>query len=198
MAKFLIVTSSARTESESKKFQKNYSVIKVRKGFKCKSVHELKLFDSDFDLISEMTEISDSTLKSLLREMNLGGSGVFCREFGFALKNSKVFALSDDASDDFIKESAEKVSFKIFELDQEGLESFVYWLSELDDSDTRIDQLNSAKELWESLRDLEFELSLDLVSMNADDSIESELIEIEEEQESLKSQIDEVFVTGWN
>lgn len=197
MAKFLIVTSAARTAIQLNKFNNKFAVEKLAKRFKCKNVFELSRFSSQLDAVSSMSGIEDYSLAAFARALLHVDSDVFNGQFKFVLDKSKIFVLSDDADIKFVTNVGDDVLFKVFELNQESLISLVYQLEEFDDLIERISKLSEAKDLWESLRNLEYDLDLNLVTSFADDSIDEEVEESESELESLKTQINEVFDGGW-
>jgi hypothetical protein len=192
MAKFLQIRSKVLRDKERKAFEKKYSAEGLKTLLKCDSVIELN--SDNTDAFKEITKIPSKDLEDFAR--NFCYTDVEKLGFDDEYIVTDEFILSDDATTTPLSIAVLKEEFKFsaFELDEEELVELTELLDKFDDKDFIIGQLEEAEQLWESLRNIENELNIDLVSSDGNDEIESRLSDVRDEIESLTSQVNTILI----
>ncbi len=191
MAKFLQIRSKTIRDKERKAFDKKYSAEALKKFLKCESVIELN--SDNTDDFKSVTKIPIQDLEDFAK--------IFCstdvEKLGFDDEYivTDEFILSDDATTTPLSIAVlkEELKFCAFELDKKEITKLTKLLDKFDDKEFMIDQLEEAEQLWKSLREIEYDLHVDLVSSDGDDNLEEKLNDVRDEIESLTSEVNKIL-----
>ena len=179
---------------------KEFTSSELKKKFKCKKVVELKDYRYKKPKVAEFAQISESELNYLSSKL----MSIDLRNYSDTRykknKKTQIFIFSDDASSsafafDFLKEDC---TIKLFDLNDENISDFTQAISIIQTSDETLSSLSEAKDLCESLNDIEHNLGISLVDYNAIDTIEEKISDIEDEVESSKESLEEIFDAKWD
>ena len=179
---------------------KEFTSSELKKKFKCKKVVELKDYRYKKPKVAEFAQISEDELNYLSSKL----MSIDLRNYSYTRykknKKTQIFIFSDDASSsafafDFLKEDC---TIKLFNLNDENISDFTQAIEIIQSSDENLSSLSEAKDLCESLNDIEHNLDISLVDYNAIDTIEEKISDIEDEVESSKESLEEIFATKWD
>jgi len=179
---------------------KEFTSSELKKKFKCKKVVELKDYRYKKPKVAEFAQISEGELNYLSSKL----MSIDLRNYSDTRykknKKTQIFIFSDDASSsafafDFLKEDC---TIKLFNLNDENISDFTQAIEIIQSSDENLSSLSEAKDLCESLNDIEHNLDISLVDYNAIDTIEEKISDIEDEVESSKESLEEIFATKWD
>jgi hypothetical protein len=114
--------------------------------------------------------------------------------------NTKIFVFSDDAYSsafaiDVIRNDC---TVKLFDLNEDNIDEFMQAIATIKSSVENINSLNEAKDMCESLTNIEHDLDIDVVQYNAAENIEERILDIEVEVENSKELVEDFFSNQWN
>jgi hypothetical protein len=187
MAKFLQIRTKPLSDKETKAFEAKVSATALKNLFKCESVYEFSPNNSEE--YKKLSKISTNDLEDFAK--NICYTEVEKLGFidGYPLTYEYIF--SDDAeitplSAIILKED---IKYSVFELDKNAILKLNALFDQFEEKDYIIGQLLVAEELWRSLKEIENDLNLDLVSTDGDNEIEERLSDIRDDVESLTSAV---------
>lgn len=199
MAKFAAV-QMIENQNINQESIKGFTSSELKKKFKCKKVVELKDYRYKKPKVAEFAQISESELNYLSSKLMSIDLRIYSDTRYKKNKKTQIFIFSDDASSsafafDFLKEDC---TIKLFNLNDENISDFTQAIEIIQSSDENLNSLSEAKDLCESLNDIEHNLDISLVDYNAIDTIEEKISNIEDEVESSKESLEEIFATKWD
>lgn len=177
-----------------------FTSSELKKKFKCKKVAELKHVSNKNAKVAEFSQISAYELYDLcnkLMSINLRNYS----EIRYKKElNTKIFVFSDDASSsafafDVIRNDC---TVKLFDLNEDNIDEFVQAIATIKSSDENLSSLNEAKDLCDSLTNIEYDLDIDVIQYNAIETIEEKISDIEDEVQNSKELVEDFFSNQWN
>lgn len=198
MAKFIAAQLTYKQESDQDALQ-NFTSKELKKTFNCKKVEELKYCNKSIAKVEKFTGISDYKLNELVRTLTSTDLDDLSENRYRSDNETKIFVLSDDASATALSFDILKSDFiiKLFQLDARQVTKFNHSIEIIQSVDETISSLNEAKELCESLNEIESDLGLSLVHHSAIDEIAEKISDIESELEHSKETVAEIFEAQW-
>jgi hypothetical protein len=198
MAKFAVVQLGYEQEINQDAFQK-FTSKELKKTFKCNKVEELEYCNKSIAEVSKSTGIATHDLSQLSRKLISTELDDMAKIRCGSETETKIFVLSDDASAtslafDVLKNQS---IIKLFQLDDEDIAIFVKSIGVIQSADDSISSLNEAKELCESLNEIESELGLSLVYRSAIDEIDEKISDIEIDLERSKEIVAKTLEAQW-
>jgi len=199
MAKFAAIQTSAYADSNQDAL-KNFTCSDLKKKFKCKKVLEVKDYKFKNTKAAEFAQIAEYEINDVHKKL----SSIDLRNYSDIRfrkqKFTKIFIFSEEAVStafafDILKED---YIIKLFELNEDTIDEFTQNIETIKSSDDSITLLNEAKDICERLNDIEHNLDIILVDYNAIDTIEEKISDIEDEVESSKEFLEEIFGTKWD
>jgi hypothetical protein len=199
MAKFIAVQPIDRQEINKDAFKK-FTSEELKKTFKCEKVEELKYCNKSNSKLAEFATISEHKLiqlSSTLTETDL--EDMTENRYG-TYENTKIFILSEDASATALAFDVLKNNciIKLFQLDNEEITNFTNSIEIIQSEDESISSLNKAKNLCESLNEIESDFGLSLLYDSSISEIDEKISDIESDVETSKEFLDEIFELQWN
>lgn len=199
MAKFIAIQLSDYQEDNKEKFEK-FTTAELKKTLKCKKVVQLnhsaksKVKVSEFSGIAEykLTQLSTTLISTDLEDMT--------ERSYFQKENTKIFIVSDDASITALAFDVltDNCTMKMFELNDDEITNFINSIETIQSAGDLISSLEEAKELCESLNELESDLGLTLLYHSATDEIDDKIYDIERDVETSNETLEEIFEAKWN
>jgi hypothetical protein len=199
MAKFIAAQLTYKQESDQDALQ-NFTSKELKKTFKCKKVEELKYCNKSVAKVAKSTGIAAYELNQLIRKLTSTDLDDMKKNRYRSDKETKIFVLSDDASQTAIAFNVLKNEFtiKFFKLDDSEVSDCIESLEIIQSADDSISSLNEAKELCESLNEIESDLGLSLVYHSAIDEIDEKISDIESDLERSREAVAEIFEAQWS
>ena len=198
MAKFALIYTKSRIESELKRFDKKYTSKYLKKLFKCEGVYEISRYGKEVSEIGKMTRISRQVIADMQRNMGEEFNDYCFDEGELIPRSSKLFAFSKDAaSTAFAFEVLMDGGIKFFELNQKSASELNEKLSKLRSKSYDYQKLDEASDLLESLIYIENELGLSLTYSRGDEEIEEKREEWGYEIDELKMEVREAIDSNW-
>lgn len=195
MAKFLQVRSKILSDIETKAFEKRFSPAEMKKLFKCEFVFEFSPRN-----INECMVVADIPGKDLEKF----ASAFCCAEtdkLGFEDDYSMTsgYIFSDDAEITPISARllSDDIRISAFELNKKEIVKLTNLLDQFEDKEFKISQLEDADQLWQSLREIEYDFRIDLVSSDGDNEIEGAIEDVRSEIQELASQANSYMSKKW-
>jgi uncharacterized membrane protein YgaE (UPF0421/DUF939 family) len=198
MGKFLLIRCSHLSANERKKLETKFTASKLKELFKCSSVIELSPQEEPKSQAKKITNIDVSILRKLCYEFLSKDHDDNAFDDGRLAK--KLFIFSDDADISSLMFSLiadNEYHFNYFEIDQDESEELIEAIDEISDFNYTKQQANEAKDLYESLRSLEYDLEIDLVSRYADDELDEKIEDCEQEIQNRRDKVTEIISSKW-
>lgn len=198
MGKFLLIRCSHLSANERKKLETKFTASKLKELFKCSSVIELSPHEEPKSQAKKITNIDVSVLRKLCYEFLSKDRDDNAFDDGHLAK--KLFIFSDDADISSLMFSLiadNEYHFNYFEIDQDESEELIEAIDEISDLNYTKQQANEAKDLYESLKNLEYDLEIDLVSRYADDELDEKIEDCEQEIQNRRDKVTEIISSKW-
>ncbi len=198
MGKFLLIRCSHLSANERKKLETKFTASKLKELFKCSSVIELSPHEEPKSQAKKITNIDVSVLRKLCYEFLSKDRDDNAFDDGHLAK--KLFIFSDDADISSLMFSLiadNEYHFNYFEIDQDESEELIEAIDEISDFNYTKQQANEAKDLYESLKNLEYDLEIDLVSRYADDELDEKIEDCEQEIQNRRDKVTEIISSKW-
>ena len=199
MAKFAAVQNFNYQDINQDEFKK-ISASNLKRKLKCNKVIELKGYGYRNKKAAEVAEISEYKL-SEMRKLLISTDLVDMTESRFnAKENTRIFIFSDDVTCSELKFEGleDKCVTKLFNLTNEDIYNFMQSIQIIQSADDSISSLEEAKELCQSLNYLESDLNMTLVYSSANEEIDERISDIEDDVNTSKESLEEIFETKWN
>lgn len=199
MTKFAMIISKLNDAKSVKAFQKKYSEKNLKKNFKCNDVilldrHGRAWGDFDFDL-----KIKENTFEKLSWLLTFADKDSLIDHEYVNYSTRKFFIFSDDAMQSMFSFDclSDDVYISAFELDQNSAEDLVEKLDDISGVEYRVERLNEAQDVYNSLENIATECDLNIFCRTAEGDIDEALSDAESEFEKLKSDIQDIINSSW-
>lgn len=199
MAKFIAIQLSDYQEVSQTSFKK-FTTAELKKTLKCKKVVQLKYSAKSQAKVSEFSGIAGYKLNQLNRTLTSTDLEDMTENRYAQEENTKIFIVSDDASITALAFDVltDNCTMKMFELNDDEITNFINSIETIQSAGDLISSLEEAKELCESLNELESDLGLTLVYHSATDEIDDKIYDIERDVETSNDSLEEIFEAKWN
>lgn len=181
MTKFAIISLKDNDSITKEYFEAKFTEKKLKKQFKCKEVIEIPLYALNLPSLSNKMDIEEYDLREFIfaiRSINF----IDFRDNGYSKKNlKKIFAFSDDALETTFAfdKLSDDIKIDLFELNNDNKDKFIEDILSIERSSEKIKLLVEAKDLCDSLSNVEGDLNMTFLYRNYDEEIEDEIDELE-------------------
>jgi len=198
MTKFAMINLNDSCNNKNKiAFSKQYTSHNLKKLLKCKEVIDLYDVDYDENKLQSIAEIDENIFEKFVDEISDFDIYSLTENNRNKRDTQKYFAFSDDVScaSFALKEIKNKVNITFFELnDEDDFDTLTESIESIKSNKDPIRSLYNAKEAIDSLKDYEYEFSVNLIRNDAEDEIDSKTDELESEVEEASEKIREMLV----
>lgn len=197
MGKFLLIRCPSMGHTETKSFEKKYTASKLKKVFKCESIIELSRLQEPQIEAKKISKISTDVLRQITRQFL--ATDYEDSAFDDEYRAKKLFILSDDAEISAMSfhVMTDDVRIEYFEISQKTCEELIETIEQISQNNYTKQEANEAKDLYESLQNLQYSLEINLVSRYGDDELDEKIDDCDTEIQTCREKVAELISEKW-